>query len=242
MPKFVTSRGSQSVEARDSGAECFRDCRFARWPLTEWTRPAQNGLLNLRGAFCLTLAQPSVSNPNSNCVSEGAELKSRIKRLLCSMPLIMLVAFALRLAIYYPSWQQTYSGSCSTNFPYGAETGRWPRPLPRDADSVRRCGWCKRVRRPGLLRFSRICWPGFSSCSGIQLHVESHHSHFRFRVFGADCWPIACIAKRDIRPEDGHCARPGCGYFCRRRFSFRSYGCGTRRWRHCGWQGWLRRR
>src|SRR5678815_64790 len=53
---------------------------------------------------------------------KGPRLNSIVKEKLASLPIIILVAFALRLVIFLPMWHQAYTEAV-TNFQFGAETG-----------------------------------------------------------------------------------------------------------------------
>jgi hypothetical protein len=130
-------------------------------------------------------------------------LKSTAQRLLCSLPVIVTVAFLVRLALYLPLLQDTYN-RVVVDFPYGAETGAVAAAIAqgRGFSSPLRfvntgpTGWFAPIF-PYLLA-------GIFKQFGVYSYGSNLIIHFFDWTFSAfTCWPIAAIGTKAFGKKIG---------------------------------------
>lgn len=130
-------------------------------------------------------------------------LKATAKRLFCSLPAIVTIAFLVRLAFYLPTVHQTYL-KVVIDFPYGAETGAVAAAIAqgRGFSSPLRMvktgptGWFAPIF-PYLLA-------GIFKLFGVYSYGSNLVIHFLEMSFSAfTCWPIAATATRAFGKKAG---------------------------------------
>jgi hypothetical protein len=119
-----------------------------------------------------------------------------LRRLLSSLPVIVLVAFLVRLAIYLPQVHQTYQ-EVVRDFPYGAETGAVAAAIAEGR------GFSSPLRfvQTGPTAWFAPIFPyllgGIFKLFGVYSYTSNLVIHFFDLAFSAfTCWPIAAIASR----------------------------------------------
>jgi hypothetical protein len=130
-------------------------------------------------------------------------LKATAKRLLCSLPTIVVVAFLVRLVFLIPTIEEMYRHA-TINFRYGAETGAVAAAIaqgrgfssPLRMVQTGSTGWFAPVY-PYLLA-------GVFKLFGVYSYSSNLVIHFVDLAFSAfTCWPIAAIATRAFGKKAG---------------------------------------
>ena len=128
----------------------------------------------------------------------------KAKRVLCSVPMIVVVAFVVRMAVYYPFSLKTEVPIASDRAPYGAETGAVaaaiaegrgfssPLPMVRTGPTA----WFAPVY-PYLLAGIFILFGVYSYLSSLIIHI------FDIACSAFTCWPIAVIATQAFGKKTG---------------------------------------
>jgi Dolichyl-phosphate-mannose-protein mannosyltransferase len=130
-------------------------------------------------------------------------LKAIAKCLLCSLPVIVTVAFVIRLAFYLPMVHQTYR-EVVVDFPYGAETGAVAAAIAQGR------GFSSPLR---LVQTGPTAWfapifpyllGGIFTLFGVYSYASNLVIHFFDFAFAAfTCWPIAAIGTRAFAKRTG---------------------------------------
>jgi 4-amino-4-deoxy-L-arabinose transferase-like glycosyltransferase len=135
------------------------------------------------------------------------ELKAKAKRLFCSVPMIVVVAFVVRMAVYYPFSLKNEVPMASDRVPYGAETGAvaaaiaegrgFSSPLPMMRTGA--TAWLAPVY-PYVLAGIFILFGVYSYLSNVVIHI------FDITCSAFTCWPIAAMATRAFGKKTGTAA------------------------------------
>jgi len=121
-------------------------------------------------------------------------LKAASQRLLCSLPVIVIAAFLIRLAFYVPMVDETYR-KVVIDFPYGAETGQVAAAIAQGR------GFSSPLRmvQTGPTAWFAPIFPyllgGIFKIFGVYSYTSNLAIHFFDLAFAAfTCWPLAFIA------------------------------------------------
>jgi 4-amino-4-deoxy-L-arabinose transferase-like glycosyltransferase len=130
-------------------------------------------------------------------------LKATAKRLLCSLPVIVTVAFLVRLAFYLPMVHEMYQKAV-VDFPYGAETGAVAAAIAQGR------GFSSPLRmvKTGPTAWFAPIFPyllaGIFKLFGVYSYSSNLVISFFDLSFSAfTCWPIAAIATRAFGRKTG---------------------------------------
>ena len=121
-------------------------------------------------------------------------MKAASQRLLCSLPVIVIAAFLIRLAFYVPMVDETYR-KVVIDFPYGAETGQVAAAIAQGR------GFSSPLRmvQTGPTAWFAPIFPyllgGIFKIFGVYSYTSNLAIHFFDLAFAAfTCWPLAFIA------------------------------------------------
>jgi hypothetical protein len=130
-------------------------------------------------------------------------LNANLKRLLCSLPVIVAIAFLVRLAFYLPTVHQTYQ-KVVVDFPYGAETGAVAAAIAQGR------GFSSPLRmvKTGPTAWFAPIFPyllaGIFKMFGVYSYASNLVIHFFEIAFSAfTCWPIAAIGTKAFGKKTG---------------------------------------
>ena len=135
---------------------------------------------------------------------EEFELKTRVKRLLCSISVIVVVAFVVRMAVYYPFSLKREVPIASNSVPYGSETGQVAAAIAEGR------GFSSPLRmvRTGPTAWFAPIYPYLLAGIFMRFGVFSYLSNLIIHVFDLacsafTCWPIAAMATRAFGKRTG---------------------------------------
>jgi hypothetical protein len=131
-------------------------------------------------------------------------LGEKLKHLLCSTGTVVLIAFVIRIAIYYPISHQTYAVVAVDRFPYGAETGAVAAAIAEGR------GFSSPLRmvETGATAWFAPLYPyllaGIFKLFGVYSYASNLIIHtFNLACSAFTCWPIAAIASTAFGKKTG---------------------------------------
>lgn len=130
-------------------------------------------------------------------------MKAKAQRLLCSLPVIVTVAFLVRLAIYLPVLQDTYN-RVVIDFPYGAETGAVAAAIAQGRGFSSPLRFVKTGPTGWFAPIFPYLLAGIFKQFGVYSYGSNLIIHFFDLAFSAfTCWPIATIGTKAFGKKTG---------------------------------------